>query len=150
MLYHQPEFYAEVAKLYDKYATVGSGEHPDHPKSDWRHEVIDNDTFLGYWDWLALRIEEAEAEAANEAAAQAEREAVVAALPGGPTPEAHRFMKRRLSVVPLKTAWQVRTRNHNGSENVLHELPTDAEALAAAVPLLLENWDVEIEEIDIS
>ena len=31
------------------------GEHPHHPVEDWQYEVANNDTRLGYWDWVALR-----------------------------------------------------------------------------------------------
>jgi hypothetical protein len=30
-------------------------ENPDHPLSDWKAEVADDDTRLGYADWLAAR-----------------------------------------------------------------------------------------------
>ena len=33
-------------------------EHPDHPMSDWRSEVINNDTRQGYWEWATQRDEE--------------------------------------------------------------------------------------------
>lgn len=39
------------------------GEHPDHDPSDWRQEVENHDTRLGYWDWVAAKIDEAETEA---------------------------------------------------------------------------------------
>jgi hypothetical protein len=29
------------------------GEHPDHPSSDWRAEVHNEDTRQGYWEWVA-------------------------------------------------------------------------------------------------
>lgn len=32
-------------------------EHPDYPKSDWRHEVANDDTLLGYWEWVEHQIE---------------------------------------------------------------------------------------------
>jgi hypothetical protein len=28
-----------------------SGEHPDYPREDWRNEVVDCNTLLGYWHW---------------------------------------------------------------------------------------------------
>lgn len=33
------------------------GEHPEHPSSDWRYEADNGDTRLGYWEWVAARIE---------------------------------------------------------------------------------------------
>ncbi|MFA5709301.1 hypothetical protein [Mycolicibacterium sp.] len=35
------------------------GEHPMHPRSDWKHEVANNDTGHGYWSWVAARISDA-------------------------------------------------------------------------------------------
>lgn len=31
-------------------------EHPDHPVADWQAEVANDDTRLGYWDWVAARL----------------------------------------------------------------------------------------------
>ncbi|WP_448205338.1 hypothetical protein [Azospirillum sp. sgz302134] len=39
------------------------GEHPDYPRSDWRCEVANDDTNLGYWPWVAHEIEVKESEA---------------------------------------------------------------------------------------
>lgn len=48
-------FSAEV--LMDQWG--GSwGDHPDHSIEDWRYEVANNDTRLGYWEWVAARIDE--------------------------------------------------------------------------------------------
>jgi len=33
------------------------GEHPEHSLEDWRYEVANDDTRLGYWEWVAHRIE---------------------------------------------------------------------------------------------
>ncbi|MFX9054117.1 hypothetical protein ABTN50_19390, partial [Acinetobacter baumannii] len=33
----------------------GWSEHPDHPLTDWRTEVANDDTRLGYWPWVAAR-----------------------------------------------------------------------------------------------
>jgi hypothetical protein len=38
------------------------GEHPDYPVSDWRAEVSNNDTRLGYWDWVMSQMEQDENE----------------------------------------------------------------------------------------
>lgn len=35
------------------------GEHPDHPSADWRIEVENQDTRLGYWDWVGAKAEQA-------------------------------------------------------------------------------------------
>ena len=26
--------------------------HPDYPVTDWQYEVANNDTRLGYWEWV--------------------------------------------------------------------------------------------------
>ncbi len=31
------------------------GEHPGHPVEDWKFEVLNGDTRLGYWEWVAVR-----------------------------------------------------------------------------------------------
>lgn len=33
-------------------------EHPLHPLEDWRSEVINHNTKLGYWQWAAARGDE--------------------------------------------------------------------------------------------
>jgi len=33
------------------------GNHPDFPVEDWQYEVANNDTRLGYQDWLESRLE---------------------------------------------------------------------------------------------
>jgi hypothetical protein len=33
------------------------GEHQDHTVNDWRYEVTNDDTRLGYWEWVANKIE---------------------------------------------------------------------------------------------
>lgn len=32
------------------------GEHPDHPLQDWQHEVENDYTRSGYWDWVVNEI----------------------------------------------------------------------------------------------
>ena len=27
---------------------------PDHPVADWQYAVANNDTRLGYWEWVAI------------------------------------------------------------------------------------------------
>jgi hypothetical protein len=46
----------KTEELRNKYGHWGY--HPDFPVKDWRHEVADNDTRLGYWEWIAARMEE--------------------------------------------------------------------------------------------
>ncbi len=41
-------------QLRVKYGSWGS--HPRHPVEDWQAEVADDETRLGYWDWLEQRI----------------------------------------------------------------------------------------------
>jgi hypothetical protein len=36
------------------------GEHPNYPVADWKHEIANDDTRLGYWDWVEHRLEEAD------------------------------------------------------------------------------------------
>jgi len=33
------------------------GEHPQHPREDWGHEAANDDTRLGYWEWVANRMD---------------------------------------------------------------------------------------------
>jgi hypothetical protein len=33
------------------------GDHPEHPVSDWKYEVANDDTREGYWQWVAGRLE---------------------------------------------------------------------------------------------
>lgn len=42
----------DIRGLQEKYVC----EHPHFPKSDWRYEVANDDTHLGYWDWLENKI----------------------------------------------------------------------------------------------
>lgn len=32
------------------------GEHPERPVADWQHEVKNDDTRLGYWQWVAASL----------------------------------------------------------------------------------------------
>ena len=34
------------------------GEHPDYPADDWKFDVVNGDTRLGYWDWVAFRADQ--------------------------------------------------------------------------------------------
>ena len=35
-------------------------QYPKYPVSDWQHEVSEDNTRLGYWEWVAQSIEEDE------------------------------------------------------------------------------------------
>lgn len=35
-------------------------EHPDYPKKDWKYEVANDDTLIGYDEWVASKTGEAE------------------------------------------------------------------------------------------
>jgi len=40
-------------------ATHGTwGEDPDFPVEDWQHGVANDETRLGYWEWVEARIDE--------------------------------------------------------------------------------------------
>lgn len=43
--------------LIEKYGYWG--EHPDYRVADWGYEAGNNDTRLGYWDWVVDKEEEA-------------------------------------------------------------------------------------------
>lgn len=44
-------------QLDDKYNPDGDGEHPIVTRECWRHEVFESNTLLGYWDWVAHKLE---------------------------------------------------------------------------------------------
>jgi hypothetical protein len=33
-------------------------EYPDYPAADWRHEISEDNTRLGYWAWVVEKINE--------------------------------------------------------------------------------------------
>lgn len=43
----------DVEILINKYGYWG--EHPDHDVDSWKYEIANNDTRLGYWDWVDAR-----------------------------------------------------------------------------------------------
>ena len=50
--------YIEPMRFCDLFGDRGVwNEHPDYPRSDWQDEVANDDTLLGYWDWVDHRIE---------------------------------------------------------------------------------------------
>jgi hypothetical protein len=40
----------KVSELMEKYGDWG--EHPDYPRDNWKYEVVNDDTQLGYWRWV--------------------------------------------------------------------------------------------------
>lgn len=47
--------------LSDQYAQGDNwGAHPKFPREDWQYEVGQDDTLLGYWEWVAHKLSEAE------------------------------------------------------------------------------------------
>lgn len=38
------------------------GKHPKYSRTDWRYEVENGDTMLGYWEWVKCKLDEAEME----------------------------------------------------------------------------------------
>jgi hypothetical protein len=38
-------------------------DHPDWPRSEWRLEAGNDDTLLGYWEWVQAKLEELDQEA---------------------------------------------------------------------------------------
>lgn len=45
-------------ELDHKYNPDGGGEHPKFTREDWRDAVANDETILGYWDWLEEQIRE--------------------------------------------------------------------------------------------
>jgi hypothetical protein len=41
------------------------GEHPQYGRADWKYEVANGDTQRGYWDYVAAKLEEEDAEGAD-------------------------------------------------------------------------------------
>jgi hypothetical protein len=41
------------------------GEHPQYGRGDWKYEVANGDTQRGYWDYVAAKLEEEDAESAG-------------------------------------------------------------------------------------
>jgi hypothetical protein len=48
----------ELAQMYDQ--AEGWGEHPFYSMCDWRNSVADQETRLGYWQWVASLIDQEE------------------------------------------------------------------------------------------
>ena len=47
----------EIEKARAMQADNVWAEHPTYPREDWRTDVANNDTNLGYWDWVEIKIE---------------------------------------------------------------------------------------------
>lgn len=47
-------------ELDEEYNQDGTGEHPVYTRSEWIIAIMDGNTVLGYWQWLANLLEEAE------------------------------------------------------------------------------------------
>ena len=56
-----------IVKEEEKAARDPWGEDPEYPRDDWRHAAGDNDTSLGYWDWVDHEREIAEDEENEDA-----------------------------------------------------------------------------------
>lgn len=47
-----------LGRDFDTHPELGDdfwGEDPDHPVADWQYEVANDDTRLGYWDWVRIQ-----------------------------------------------------------------------------------------------
>ena len=51
--------------LADEFGGVW-GEHPGYPVDDWKDEVQNGDTRLGYWPWVSHKIEQLYSEEPSE------------------------------------------------------------------------------------
>lgn len=51
-----------LTELEDKYSTEGTwhsgwSEHPDYDRQRWKDMVADEETMLGYWEWVFNKIQ---------------------------------------------------------------------------------------------
>lgn len=53
------------------------GDHPDYSRDEWMHEVAQQYTSLGYWEWVLHEIEQAEDEAMINISGMSEQTPVV-------------------------------------------------------------------------
>lgn len=51
---HEPDQSLTATMLADHYGWWG--EHPTYPREDWAYEVAQNDTSLGYWAWVEVKL----------------------------------------------------------------------------------------------
>ena len=62
-----PDFGLTAGELADKYTPEnGVHGHPQLPISDWKHEVENDTTRLGYWNWLHQELMQLEYELQND------------------------------------------------------------------------------------
>lgn len=52
------DYMLSAEQLDCKYNPDGDGEHPDFKREDWRLEVKQHNTLVGYWDWVNHKIDE--------------------------------------------------------------------------------------------
>lgn len=45
-----------VGQFAEQFGGYWHGECPDYPADDWKTEVRNGDTRLGYWEWVANRL----------------------------------------------------------------------------------------------
>lgn len=59
-LYGGDEARAEVEALLEKHGGERGywGEHPEHPRSDWKYLVANDEESGSYWSWVARQLEE--------------------------------------------------------------------------------------------
>lgn len=50
----------DADKLEQEFSPSGEGIHPFYWREDWRQAVADEDTLLGYWEWVAQMLREEE------------------------------------------------------------------------------------------
>jgi hypothetical protein len=50
------EYEAHIRKLIEGNGGFW-GEHPGFPVEDWRNDVANGDTRMGYWEWVAAQLE---------------------------------------------------------------------------------------------
>lgn len=65
VLHHSPELaradrLLSAEELDDKYNPDGNGEHPRFQRADWRAAVANDETLVGYWQWVEYQIEQEE------------------------------------------------------------------------------------------
>jgi hypothetical protein len=50
------ELALDALALSDQYGLWN--EHPDHPEDEWVDQVVNGDTRLGYWEWVAIKLDD--------------------------------------------------------------------------------------------
>lgn len=55
----RPDHLLSADELFAKYSTErDNGEHPRYLRRDWRHNVAEYNTLLGYWQWVEHQLEQ--------------------------------------------------------------------------------------------